>query len=274
VSDDNSYESSITVEKYDASQNIVRIKLTSSNLYLTVSDVGIIWSSLNENFETQLWQVIPKPNNIHNGADSAARLYNASLSDMDRTARAYKLGNEEFVIRYYADADEITYVSKILSVKEVESLKDHKLKIVSVYQDSSDYASYFNASEGEKDAIVALSLAKERNQPAGSAIYFAVDYNASSSDMKNIKEYFSAIKSVFDSADVKYKIGVYGNGLTCSTIKGLYAEYSWLNCSTGHHGYSQYDSPDKYDIKQAERIVYNNITFDDDIAVGDDYGQW
>ena len=275
VSDDDSYESSITVEKYDASQNLVMIKLTSSNLYLTVSNTGIIWSSLNNNLDTQLWQVIAKANNIHNGADSAARLYNASSSNnKDKTARAYKLGNEEFVARYYADAGEITNVDKILSVKEVESLKGHKIKIVSVYQDSSNYASYFNASEGEKDAIVALSLAKERNQPAGSAIYFAVDYDASYGEMTNIKAYFSAIKSVFDNADVKYKIGVYGNGLTCSTIKVLYAEYSWLNCSTGHRGYSQYDSPDKYDIKQAEQIVYNNNKFDDDIAVGDNYGQW
>ena len=275
VSDDDSYESSITVEKYDASQNLVMIKLTSSNLYLTVSNTGIIWSSPNNNLDTQLWQVIAKANNIHNGADSAARLYNASSSNnKDKTARAYKLGNEEFVARYYADAGEILNIDKILSVKEVESLKGHKLEIVSVYQDSSNYASYFNASEGEKDAIVALSLAKERNQTAGSAIYFAVDYDASYGEMTNIKAYFSAIKSVFDNADVKYKIGVYGNGLTCSTIKGLYAEYSWLNCSTGHHGYSQYDSPDKYNIKQAEQIVYNNITFDDDIAVGDNYGQW
>ena len=92
--------------------------------------------------------------------------------------------------------------------------------------------------------------------------------------MENIKAYFSAIKDVFNNADVKYKVGVYGNGLTCSTIKGLYADYSWLNCATVHQGYTQYDSPDNYNIKQAEEIVYNNITFDDNIAVGNDYGQW
>ena len=119
-----------------------------------------------------------------------------------------------------------------------------------------------------------MTLARDLNQPAGSAIYFAVDYNANNNDMVNIKAYFSAINSVFNDADVKYKVGVYGNGLTCSTIKGLYAEYSWLSCSTGHLGYTQYDSPDYYNIKQAEEIDYNDIMFDDNISVGNDYGQW
>ena len=274
VSDDDSYESFITVANYDTSQDLVMIKLTNSNLYLTLSDVGIIWSSLNNNSTAQIWKIVAKPDNIHNGADTASRLYNAFLSDKDKTVRACKLGGEKFVVRYYADADEISQTNKILSVDEADSLHNHDIKIVSVYQDSANYASYFNASEGEKDATIALSLARERNQPAGSAIYFAVDYDASNNDMENIKAYFSAIKSVFNNADVKYKVGVYGNGLTCSTIKGLYAEYSWLNCATGHQGYAQYDSPDNYNIKQAEEIVYNNITFDDNISVGNDYGQW
>lgn len=274
VSNNDSYESSITIADYDISKSLVRIKLTNSNFYLTLSNAGIIWASLDSDSYAQIWKLIAKPNNIHNGADSAARLYNASLSDKDKTARAYKLGNEEFVARYYADANEITNVNKILSIDEVNSLHTHNIKIVSVYQDSANYAAYFNASEGERDAIVALSLAKERNQTPDSAIYFAVDYDASSSEMGNIMAYFSAIKTVFDNHATKYKIGAYGNGLTCSTIKGLYAEYSWLSGSTGHHGYAQYDSPEEYNIKQSERIVYNNITFDDDIAVGDDYGQW
>ena len=147
---------------------------------------------------------------------------------------------------------------------------------MSVYQDSAKYASYFSASEGEKDATIALSLAKDLNQPAGSAMYFSVDYDATNPHMASNKEYFSALQSVFDTADVKYKIGVYGNGLTCRIIKDeeKYAEYSWLSHSIGHEEYLQYDFPDKYNIKQAEFVFYNNIQFDDNIAVGDDYGQW
>ena len=48
----------------------------------------------------------------------------------------------------------------------------------------------------------------------------------------------------------------------------------WLSRSTGHYGYPQYDTPERYNLKQAEEIFYNNIHFDDNIAVGDDYGQW
>lgn len=42
LSNNNSYESDITVINCDPSQSLVRIKLTSSNLYLTLSDVGIV----------------------------------------------------------------------------------------------------------------------------------------------------------------------------------------------------------------------------------------
>lgn len=274
LSNNNSYESDITVINCDPSQSLVRIKLTSSNLYLTLSDVGIVWSSFDNNSNTQIWKIAEKPNEIHNGADSATCLYHASMTDKDKTIRACRLGGEEFVARYYADVDKITNKGKILTVDESNSLHNHGIKIISIYQDSADYAAYFNANEGQKDAMVALSLANERNQPAGSAIYFAVDYDASNQEMDNIKAYFSAIKSVFDSANINYKIGVYGNGLVCSTIKGLYAEYSWLSRSTGHYGYPQYDTPERYNLKQAEEIFYNNIHFDDNIAVGDDYGQW
>ena len=56
----------------------------------------------------------------------------------------------------------------------------------------------------------------------------------------------------------------------------------WMNhfsliteiCPFLHDLFLYNHSPDNYNIKQAEEIAYNNITFDDNIAVGNDYGQW
>ena len=89
--------------------------------------------------------------------------------------------------------------------------------------------------------------------------------------MERIKNYFQVIKNKFGN---RYKIGVYGSGLVCSTIKPTYANYSWLSQSSEHLGYENYDSTTKYNIKQAEEYNYNGLTVDDDVAVGNDYGQW
>ena len=67
---------------------------------------------------------------------------------------------------------------------------------------------------------------------------------------------------------------MYGNGLVCSSIKPIYAQYSWLCHSTTDKGYEDYDDISKYNIKQAEMHSCNGIDVDDDVAVGSDYGQW
>ena len=109
------------------------------------------------------------------------------------------------------------------------------------------------------------------NQPYGTAIYFAVDYDAHIDHLERIRDYFDIIKNKVGG---RYKIGVYGSGLVCSSIKPNYAQYSWLTHSTGFYGYDEYDDITKYNIKQAETYSYNGFKFDDDIAVCSDYGQW
>ena len=269
VSNNSSYESNVTIVVDDISDNLIKIKLSNSNLYLTLSDAGIVWASLASDSNNQRWQLVEKPNNIHNGADTRDPLYDGNASDKDRTVRAYKLGGENFVIRYYAKPENN---SKILTDTEVNAFRDYGINIVSVYQDVGDKEEYFSSEYGTQNATRALELANSLGQPHGSAIYFAVDYDAK--DLNNIRDYFSAIKKVFDENGNKYQIGVYGSGKVCIAIQQLYAQYSWLNCATGHADYDDYDSPSKYNIKQAESIKYDKTKFDDCIAVGDDYGQW
>lgn len=180
------------------------------------------------------------------------------------------LGNEEFVVRYYASEQ---YNWKILTPMEVELLHNADIKIVFVYQDVGNNSSSFSEKIGIRNAERALALAKELKQPQGSAIYFAVDYEALN-DMDKVVAYFQAIKNKFNGSG--YKIGVYGNGMVCNKIKQelKYADFSWLGQSYGQSGYDAYDSMEKYNIKQADYIYYNGLQFDDDVAVNDQYGQW
>ena len=276
VSNNDTYEADVTIVDYNTSRNLVRIKLSCNNYYLTLSDSGIEWRPGANNPNNQIWQLVRSPLNIHNGADTASPLYDGSATDKDRTIRAFKLGGEEFVIRYYADVGEIKFKNKILTPAEATALHNRGIHIVSIYQDSADDISYFTAENGTKDARMALAMAENCNQPENSAIYFAVDRYIGSDDVNKIINYFSAVKFVFNRAEKKYKLGVYGSGLVCSRMKDIYAyaDYSWLCGSTDYPGYSSYDSPEYYEIKQAEIIEYNGTPFDDCVAVGDDYGQW
>ena len=280
VSDSASDENSmITLVSVDPTKNLYKIMLTSSGLYLAyeteVIENSIQWVQEQHTYSNNhIWKLEAKDANIHNGADTAARLYDSSATDKDRSIRAYKLGREEFLIRYYAkEANN----HKVLQSDEVHSLQqgEVKINIVSVYQDVGNEDQYFSSSLGTQNANRALELAESLGQPTDSAIYFAVDYDAASStELKNVRDYFSAIKKVFNDNGNKYQIGVYGSGLVCRSIMGTYAQYSWLSCATGHWEYDQYDTPLKYNIKQAEKIYYNGKELDDCIAVGDDYGQW
>ena len=322
VSNKSTVESLVTVIKYNNSNDLVEIKLTSSNLYLTVHDEEIIWAAYdNANHSKQVWKKEGLPSNLHNGCDTRERLTND-------TARALKYNNEAFVIRYYGLLDyfgdvniqtmkdgqsvisktiddlenmcvwlrnesfdylqcvdqlfefdengnlvplvNIKYLEKTITPSELQAIKDQGLKVVVVYQNYSNGIQHFTLDHARLDAFCALVDAKRIGQPYGSTIYFAVDFDAT--DMDQITAYFDTIKKVIKG---RYKIGVYGSGLTCKTIKeNCDVSYTWLCQSTGYAEYPDYDTTSKYNIKQAERTVYNDVIFDDDVAVGSDYGQW
>jgi len=78
-------------------------------------------------------------------------------------------------------------------------------------------------------------LAERIGQPAGSAIYFAVDHDYfRSSDLASIREYFAEISAAFGRT---YKVGVYGSGTVAKTVLNAgTAELVWLAAATGWSG--------------------------------------
>lgn len=87
--------------------------------------------------------------------------------------------------------------------------------LLSYYEARGDIASYFTEQQGEVDAERAGELAELLGQPAGSFINYAVDLDASpGEEAQRIQPYFEAI----NKKSSKYKVGVYGSGLTCGTI--------------------------------------------------------
>jgi hypothetical protein len=138
----------------------------------------------------------------------------------------------EFVARYYRTPESRW---PPLSASEAQRLSALGLKIVAVWEAHSRDAVHFSYFYGYGDATMAYRQATAVGQPAGSAIYFAVDFNVPRRNLAEIDDYFRGVAAGFaaaSSGNPEYAIGVYGSGAVCDEVKrtGL-ARYSWLSNS-------------------------------------------
>jgi hypothetical protein len=166
----------------------------------------------------------------------------------------------DFVARYYRDP---TSRWPTLTSAEVERLSSLGFKIVAVWEWHSQDPAYFSYASGYSDALNAYRQAKGVAQPPGSAIYFAVDFNANVQELPQVDQYFRGVAAGFAAAGngrPDYKIGVYGSGAVCDAMKraGL-AQYAWLSNSRAWAGASSYIG---WNIRQSGR--FPNLSFNHD----------
>ena len=175
-----------------------------------------------------------------------------------------------FVARYYRSP-----LSRLppLSPDEARAVSGNGMKLVAIWQYQSNRPEHFSYERGYADAIMAYQQARAIGQPNGSAIYFAVDYNAPERDIFGaVQQYFRGIRAGLTAAgggSPPYRVGVYGSGAVCTYMKGLrLADYTWLSASTAWSGSRDYND---WNIRQGLRTTL--LSFDHDIndAQGD-YG--
>ena len=177
-----------------------------------------------------------------------------------------------FVARYYRDP---TSHWPTLTASEVQRLSALGLKVVTVWEWHSRDPVYFSYSSGYYDALNAYRQAKAVGQPAGSAIYFAVDFNARGPTLWPVDQYFRGVAAGLAAASggkPEYKVGVYGSGAVCAMVTGeRLAQYSWLSGSTAWEGSPGYSN---WSIRQAPRGArFANLSFSHDAnEARDDYG--
>ncbi len=185
-------------------------------------------------------------------------------------ASCLKQAGLEFVGRYYAVAAESW---KVLTSAEAQALGAAGLRIVAVWESGSPtQASYFSHAQGVQDGQGARAQALALGQPAGTPVYFAVDYDAAASDISGvITQYFEGLQAAFGTGGAPfYAVGVYGSGAVCQAMlaAGL-ASRAWLAESTGWSGSSSFTG---WNIKQSATIQpVCGISVDNDVAEGD-YG--
>lgn len=174
----------------------------------------------------------------------------------DCASKAYALAQAgvETVIRYYAR--QTRNPEKRLTREEATALCAAGISLAAVHESMSGNRSFaFDYRSGFDDAAYAREYADVAvGQPAGSAIYFAVDFDATEEQIKAaIIPYFHG---VFDamaavSAHPVYAVGVYGSGAVCAAILSLFPTVRpWLAQSTGWAGHDAFSVSSKWYLKQ------------------------
>lgn len=172
-------------------------------------------------------------------------------TELTRHAAALRAQGYDFVMRYYSHN-----AAKNLSLGEARALSAAGLLIGAVWETAGTHASFFSRAQGVADGGAAFHMAQAAiGQPAGSAIYFAVDYDATEADIEGpVSDYFAGVKMAFAAAAdglSPYAVGVYGSGLCCDTLvdKQL-ATLGWLSQSGGFAGSKAYAEAARYNLIQ------------------------
>jgi hypothetical protein len=137
------------------------------------------------------------------GVDTAARL-------SAEQAKILVANGITFAGRYLVDKS----MSKAITDREAKALLDSGLSLLLIYETYASRPREGSAS-GQRDGYAAYSYAKELGVPDGTAIYFAVDYDAPKSDYPAIEAYLYAAKA----ACAPYRCGVYGKADLVNSVK-------------------------------------------------------
>ena len=191
-------------------------------------------------------------------------------TDARDVALELKGSHLDFVGRYYRDP-----ASRwpALSAGEAQAVSAAGMKLVALWEWHSHDRAYFSYANGYWDATKAYREAKAVGQPAGSAIYFGVDFNAQPADIAGpVDQYFRGVAAGLAAAggsSQTYRVGVYGSGAVCDYLKGArLAQYAWLSNSTAWAGYGRFND---WNIRQTGRLALLSFDQDANEARGD-YG--
>lgn len=156
-------------------------------------------------------------------------------------------------IRYYARTT--AQPEKRLLRSEADALVGAGLSVAIVHQAGGASPESFSSSAGRKDAEYSFSYAIETiGQPAGTAIYFAVDFDCDAANFTSrVLPHFKAIDEVAKSGAFSrsFEIGAYGNGLVLSRLLDAeLCKYAWISQSMGHHESKQFKAGGRWTLAQ------------------------
>ncbi len=143
----------------------------------------------------------------------------------ESTAQSLAAAGMEFVCRYLVLEK---YAWKRLTRSEAKIITAADMQIISVFETSACRAAG-GAVTGKADGAAAYKEAQLIRQPTGTAIYFAVDFDAQPPDYNAIADYLKAAEEQIPG----YAVGVYGSYAVIEEIvrrgiaKHFWQTYAW-----------------------------------------------
>jgi hypothetical protein len=117
------------------------------------------------------------------------------------------------------------------------------------------------SDEGQLDAQAAVKQAHAIGQPAGTAIYFGVDFNFNKADraqVSGVLEYFRRVREELTKDKNRFLVGGYGNGDILSLLLGdndtkeVLIDFAWLSTSASYAGTSRFHNSGRWHIAHAQ----------------------
>jgi hypothetical protein len=177
-------------------------------------------------------------------------------------AKTIAAAGYQFVCRYLVPEQ---YAWKRLTKSEAEAISQTGMNIISVWETTADRAAG-GASAGKPDGVAALKEAQSIGQPLGSAIYFAVDFDAQPKHYDAIERYLRAAGEAIPG----YEVGVYGS---CAVVEEMIrrsaARHAWQTYAWSHGQKSQHANI--YQYKNGQQMA--GITVDLNESYGGE-GWW
>ena len=215
---------------------------------------------------------------VKGGTDMGLAIIDTPHSTAD-LAPALAAAGVQCVIRYYNRQNTARFPHKKLTAAEADILSGSGISLAVVFQQNNRDLEDFGAANGATDAARALSDATAVGQPAGSAIYFAVDSDfLRPSELQAIGDYFAAVHAAFAQAPTSYRIGVYGSGTVAQALldAGL-VDLVWLAAALGWSGSRKFLESGRWDIFQDKiSLKFQTIDYDSNITRSGvtDFGQF
>jgi hypothetical protein len=143
------------------------------------------------------------------------------------------------VIRYYNFNNSMTFPEKCLQLAEAQALAAKGVATAVVFQQRQNQVGDFSEPQGLAAGRRAYRHPQDAiGQPSESAIYFSVDFDATSPQRaSNVLTYFEGVKRAFAEESGGVPVSASTDRLVCGALKkrGL-IEFVWLPMSRGFAG--------------------------------------
>lgn len=177
------------------------------------------------------------------------------------------------IIRYYNFSNSQSKPEKCLTLAEAEAICARGMNIAVVFQQRQNRAEDFSELKGYEAGRRAYRYAlNDIGQPEGSGIYFGVDFDASTEEIKSyVVPYFEGVQRAFNEVSGDrpiYRVGIYGSGATsCALSKKDLCSLIWLAMSRGYRGTREALNNGTYHLEQrAPEAVVCGLSVDYNFA--------